>query len=158
MFCKISMNATLEFGNRCFFKDMIFYGHEFFRTISDSFFKITFISGSEIPKSYDNCPYSELFCSAFSIIWTEYGTRENTDQSNSEYGDSLRSIFHGFDELPFWNFRKNKVKKPRVGVYVLLCRRSQELRRSWDICLGDFLEFPEEIISRATVKYCFWAF
>ena len=43
------------------------------------------------------CPYSELFWSAFSRIRTEYGKiirvspysvrmRENTDQSNSEYG------------------------------------------------------------------------
>ena len=44
-----------------------------------------------------NCPYSELFWSIFSRIWTEYGEilrispcsvpiQENTDQNNSEYG------------------------------------------------------------------------
>ena len=43
------------------------------------------------------CPYSELFWSAFSRIWTEYGEilriflysvqmQENVDQNNSEYG------------------------------------------------------------------------
>ena len=50
----------------------------------------------------ENCPYLELFWSAFSHIWTEYGEilrisrysvrmRENVDQSNSEYERSLRS-------------------------------------------------------------------
>ena len=44
-----------------------------------------------------NCPYSELFWSVFSRIWTESGEiwcispysvkmRENTEQNNSEYG------------------------------------------------------------------------
>ena len=48
------------------------------------------------------CPHSELFCSVFSRIRTEYGEirsispysvrmRENTDQNNSEYGHFLRS-------------------------------------------------------------------
>ena len=43
------------------------------------------------------CPYSELFCSAYSRIRTEYGEiqsispysvgmQENTDKNNSEYG------------------------------------------------------------------------
>ena len=38
----------------------------------------------------EKCPYSELFWSVFSDIWTEYGEiysvrmRENTDQNNSE--------------------------------------------------------------------------
>ena len=46
---------------------------------------------------HENCPYSELFCSVFSRIWTEYGEirsispcsvqiRENTDQKNFECG------------------------------------------------------------------------
>ena len=49
------------------------------------------------------CPYSELFWSTFSLIWTEYGEtrsnspysvqmRENTDQNNSEYGHIPRSV------------------------------------------------------------------
>ena len=49
-----------------------------------------------------NCPYSELFWSAFSRIRTEYGKifrispysvpiRENADQNNSEYGNFWRS-------------------------------------------------------------------
>ena len=50
----------------------------------------------------EKCPYSELFESVFSRIWTEHGElrsiflysvrmRENTDQNNSEYGHFLRS-------------------------------------------------------------------
>ena len=50
----------------------------------------------------ENCPYSELFWSVFSLILTEYREiprispysvrmRENTDQNNSEYGHFLRS-------------------------------------------------------------------
>ena len=48
-------------------------------------------------KQYLNLPYSELFGSVFTRIWTEYGEilrifpysvrmRKNADQSNSEYG------------------------------------------------------------------------
>ena len=53
----------------------------------------------------EKCPYSEIFWSIFSRIWTEYGEgemlrisqysvrmRENTDQKNSEYGHFLRSV------------------------------------------------------------------
>ena len=44
----------------------------------------------------EKCPHLELFWSAFSRIWTEYGEicrqmRENVDQNNSEYGHFLRS-------------------------------------------------------------------
>ena len=51
---KILTNATVEFGNRCFFKAINFDGYEFFRTVSDSYFRVTFISGSENHKSNDN--------------------------------------------------------------------------------------------------------
>ena len=51
----------------------------------------------------EKCPYSELFWSGYSRIWTEYGAilrispysvrmRENADQNNSEYGHFLRSV------------------------------------------------------------------
>ena len=51
---------------------------------------------------HENCPYSELFRSAFSRIRTECGEilrispysvrlRENADQNNSEYGHYLRN-------------------------------------------------------------------
>ena len=51
----------------------------------------------------EKCPYLELFWSAFSRVWTEYGEilristysiriRENTDQNNSENGHFLRSV------------------------------------------------------------------
>ena len=36
------------------------------------------------------CPFSELFWSVFSRIWT-VRMRENTQQDNSEYGHFLRS-------------------------------------------------------------------
>ena len=48
------------------------------------------------------CPYSELFRSTFSRIWTEYieigispysvQMRENVDQNNFEYGHFFRSV------------------------------------------------------------------
>ena len=49
------------------------------------------------------CPYSEVFWSTFSRIWTQYGEilrispysiqmQENTDQNNSEYGHFSRII------------------------------------------------------------------
>ena len=43
------------------------------------------------------CPYSELFWSAFSSIWTGISSysvrmRENEDQNNSEYGHISRSV------------------------------------------------------------------
>ena len=56
------------------------------------------------PSLPKKCPYSELFWSASSHIWTEYGEirsissysvrmRENVDQNNSKYGHFLRSAF-----------------------------------------------------------------
>ena len=36
LFGQVYTNATIGFGNRCFFKDINFYRHEFFRTVSDS--------------------------------------------------------------------------------------------------------------------------
>ena len=53
------------------------------------------------PTLCEKCPYSELFWSTFSRIWTEYGEysislriqskmRENADQNNSEYEHFLR--------------------------------------------------------------------
>ena len=55
------------------------------------------------------CPYSELFWSAFSRIWTEYREIwrislywvrmwENMDQNNSEYGHFSRSVSHCYHE------------------------------------------------------------
>ena len=126
-FHKISMNATVEFGNICFFKDMHFYGHEFFRTVSDSCFKVTFISDSENHKWHDN------FCSIFSM--------------SVKFSLWLWGI-------PFWNFQEITIKKPRDGFFILLRRRSQDLRHF----LRNFQKFPEQIISRTIVKDCFGAF
>ena len=38
----------------------------------------------------EKCPLSELFWSAFCLVWTEYGHGEISDQNNSEYGHFLR--------------------------------------------------------------------
>ena len=43
LFCNIFTNATLEFGCRCFFNDMSFYGHEFFKTVLDSLGLISYL-------------------------------------------------------------------------------------------------------------------
>ena len=41
----------------------------------------------------EECPYSEIFWTVFSRIWTKYSVwmRENADQNNSEYEHFLRS-------------------------------------------------------------------
>ena len=80
------------------------------------------------------CPYSELFWSVFSCIWTEYlrlrispysvQMQENTDQNNSAYGQILRSGFsyvQGF----LWNntyLKENyyKMAKNRLGTVILI--------------------------------------
>ena len=42
----------------------------------------------------EKCLYSEVFWSAFSRVWTEYGdlVRESEDQKNSENGHFLRTV------------------------------------------------------------------
>ena len=61
----------------------------------------------------EKCLYSELLCTVFSRIWTEYGEilristyavqmRENTDQNNSEYGHFLRSVIYEIN-TPLFN-------------------------------------------------------
>ena len=54
----------------------------------------------------EKCPYSDVFWSVFSLIWTEYGEilrsispysvrmKENTDQKNYKYGPFSRSENH----------------------------------------------------------------
>ena len=59
-------------------------------------------SGESAASLRKKCPYSRLFWSAFSRIWTEYGEilcippysvrmRENADQNNSKYGLGIQS-------------------------------------------------------------------
>ena len=50
------------------------------------------------------CPYSELFCSAFSGIRIVYGEilvqmRENADRNNSKYGHFSRSVREPFQYI-----------------------------------------------------------
>ena len=67
---------------------------------TESIMKLVILSALTLRKK---CPCSELFWSAFSCIWTEYGEilsispysvrlRENADQNNSEYGYFSSSI------------------------------------------------------------------
>ena len=51
---QISANATIEFVNRCYFKDMNFYGHEFFRAVPHRCFRVTCISHNENFKFSEN--------------------------------------------------------------------------------------------------------
>ena len=63
-------NVFKEFGNRCFFKDINFYGHAFFRTISDNCFRVTFIPGSENHKLHDSFSFIfSIYIKLFSWIW-----------------------------------------------------------------------------------------
>ena len=48
-------------GNRCVFKHMNFNGQEFLKTVSDSYFKVTFISGSENHQLHDNLSFFHIF-------------------------------------------------------------------------------------------------
>ena len=67
-FCKVSTNGTVEFGNRCFFKDINFYGHEFFRTVSDSCLRVPFISSNKNHKPLDD--FSFIFSISIKIsLW-----------------------------------------------------------------------------------------
>ena len=63
------------------------------------------------------CPYSELFWSAFSRTWTEYGEilgislylvqmRGNADENNSEYAHFLRNYFC---RVLFWRSEKSSL-------------------------------------------------
>ena len=56
--------------------------------------------------------------------------------------------------VDFSKCSENHIKKQRDGVYIFLRRRSEELIRLFRI----FMEFPEQIISRATENNCFWSF
>ena len=59
-FLVVSQNiyvCSLKFGNRCYFKHLNFYGHEFFRTVSGNCFRVTFISGRENHKSHEKLSF-----------------------------------------------------------------------------------------------------
>ena len=72
-----------------------------FRTLSNIYNEDdTFLTKTALSKK---CVHSELFWSAFSRLWTEYGEIlrisqysvrmwENTNQNNSKYGHFLRSV------------------------------------------------------------------
>ena len=78
LFRKISTNVTVKFGNRCYFKDMNFYGYGFIRTVPYSCFKV-----SSVVVRIINCMI--IFFLQFSI--------------------SLK-LLYSFEEKHFWIFRK----------------------------------------------------
>ena len=96
MLCKISTNATAEFNNRCIFKDMNFYGHEFFRQLALGLLSYPVVRIIN---------YMIFFLSKFPFP---------------------SSSFQGFEEQLFRNSRKSTRKKQRDGVYILLRCRSQD--------------------------------
>ena len=84
----------------------------------------------------EKCPYSELFWSVFSRIWTEYGEIfrislysvqmwENVDQHNSEYGHFLRSdpliYFLSHEEVSTGQF--NLLQKSQFRISYILNER-----------------------------------
>ena len=68
LFPKIFTNAAVEFSSRSFFKNINFYGHEFFRTVSDSCFRVTFITGIENHKSHDD--FSFIFFISIKVFYS----------------------------------------------------------------------------------------
>ena len=103
------------------------------------------INLNEISKNYvvilrralhEKCPYSELFWSAFSRIWTEYREirsickysvqmRENTDQNNSEY-EHLSSSEAYISEATVSCMKKLQ-KQPPGGVLKRRCSENMQL-------------------------------
>ena len=61
--------------------------------------------------------------------------------------ENRQSFFYGFAEQLFQNFQKITIKKQRDRVYI-----SYVVLGAF---LGNFLEFPEQLISRAIVIDCF---
>ena len=114
-------------------QQMLFERHEFFRTVPDRCFRFTFISGSENHESHDKVSF------IFSMS---------------------AKLFYGFEGQFSWNLERITRRKRRdevytpPGLYVLLRRRFQELRRF----MANFLELPKQVINRATVNDCYWAF
>ena len=81
----------------------------------------------------EKCPYSELFWSAFSRIWTEYGEilrispysvrmLKNVDQNNYEYGHFLHSVFiiKSFENKQLLNKKSELVNTCRYKNKLLL--------------------------------------
>ena len=147
---------------------MSFYRHEFFRTVSDSCFRVTFISGSENHKSHDN--FSPIFSTSIELFLWLWGVEflKFLKNYNKEYlGEktpkfALRGLFF----LNFWRSLSkcpNFTKPPLpwkisgctpAGIYVFLRRRYQELRLFW----GSFNKLAEQIVISATVSDCFCGF
>ena len=77
----------------------------------------------------EKCPYSELFWSTFSRIWTEYGEirsispysvlmRENPDENNSEYNHFLHSICHT-EHLTIWHYNFSRCDWPALDFLLI---------------------------------------
>ena len=106
--------CNVEFDNRCYFKHLNLYGHWFFRTVSGSLFRVTFIPGSANRKSYEFFffhifdfyqAFSMVLRSSFFEIFWKLQWRNSMIGSIFCYTAGLRSwdVFGGI----FWN-SKNK--------------------------------------------------
>ena len=98
---------------------MNFYEHKFFRTVSDSCFRVTFIADSKNHKSRDNISF--VFPILIKLLRRFWGVAFSKFLENYN------------EETAWWGHRQNSI---------LLHRRSQELR----LFGGNFLEFTEQII------------
>ena len=124
----------------------------------------------------EKCPHSELFCSAFSRIQTEYGEiqsickysvqmRENTNQNNSEY-EHFSSSEAYISEATAISMKKLQKQPPGV---VLKKRCSENMQLIYRITLMpkcDFnkllkyswkmeVPFTEHLRAIASVRYSF---
>ena len=107
---------------------MNFNRHEFFRTVSDSCFKVNFISGGENHQSHDN-----LSCFAFS--------------------NSIKLFFMAL-KSSFFEFFRKLLKRNSVMESIFSYTQVWGAYTFF----GNFLEFLEQIISRTTVNNSFWTF
>ena len=91
-----------------FFKDMIFHGHEFFRTISDNCFSVTFISGSKNYKSHDSFHF--IFSISIKIFSWLWGVAFSNFLKNydKEIVEKFQLFFFGLKQFPaYFSFVKS---------------------------------------------------
>ena len=113
---------------------------------------------SVVPSTAWKCPYSELFWSVFSRIWTEYGEIfrislysvqmwENVDQHNSEYGHFLRSdpliYFLSHEEVSTGQF--NLLQKSQFRISYILNERLYVIQKIMGNTLHKKWSFPLRI-------------
>ena len=89
-------------------------------------------SGDSAASLRKKCPYSKLFWSVFSRIWTEYGEilcispysvqmRENADQNNSEYGLGIQTYSGPYSVQMWKNLDQNNSESVHFSPSVCFC-------------------------------------